>query len=113
MLLANVIFWQVGLMSEKGVWMHNAEVPDSAASSLPTQRRWERRIPVPIQPCLAVGTISINNNKKRAASVDFDVRLGQGNDLNLEHLKGWGRLSMAWYPWMAFLERTWKPSRSC
>lgn len=79
----------------------------------PAQRRWEQRIPVPIQPCLAVGTISINNNnKKRAASMDFDVRLGQGSDLNLEHLKGWGRLSIAWYPWMAFLERTWKPSRS-
>lgn len=62
---------------------------------------------------LGCGYISINNNKKRAASVGFDVRLGQGSDVNLEHLKGWGRLSIAWYPWMAFLERTWKPSRSC
>lgn len=45
--------------------------------------------------------------------MEFDVRLGQGTDLNLEqHLKGWGRLSIAWYPWMAFLERTWEPSRS-
>lgn len=112
MFLADGAFWQVGLMSEEGAWMPS--VPDSAASSLPAQRRWGQRIPVPVQPCLAVGTIPINNNKKKAASVDFDVRLGQGSNLNLEqHLRGWGRLSITWYPWMAFLERTWKLSRSC
>lgn len=64
MFLANGTFWQVGLMSEEGLWMHNAEIPGSAASSLPTQRRWGWRTPVPIQPCLAVSTISISNNKK-------------------------------------------------
>lgn len=68
MFLANGTFWQVGLMSEEGAQMHNAEVPDSAASSLPTQRRWGRRIPVPIQPCLALGTTSINNNNKKKSS---------------------------------------------
>lgn len=32
--------------------------------------------------------------------MEFDVRLGQGTDLNLEqHLKGWGRLSIGIPGW--------------
>ena len=67
MFLADGSFWQVGLVSEEGARMDNAEASNSAASPVPAQRRRGQRIPVPIQPCWAVGTISINTNERQPA----------------------------------------------
>lgn len=107
MFLADGSFWQVGVVSEEGAQMDNAEAYNSAASPLPAQRRQGRRIPVPIQPRWAVGTIYFHKYKRKAASMDLNLGMGQGNDPDsVQHLKGWGRLSIVWYPWMPFLEST-------
>lgn len=58
MFLVDGSLWQVGLASEEGARMDDAEASDLSAFPLPAQRRRERRLPVPIQPCWAVGTIS-------------------------------------------------------
>lgn len=69
MFLADGSFWQVGLVSEEGARMDNAGASNSAASSLPAQRRRGRRIPVPIQHSGAVGTISANTNERQPARI--------------------------------------------
>lgn len=50
MFLVDGSLWQVGLASEEGAGTDDAEASDLSASPLPTQRRWERRLPVPIHP---------------------------------------------------------------
>lgn len=95
MFLANGTLWQVGLLSGEAVWMHNAEVPDPAPSPLPVQRRWGQRIPVPIQPCLAVGNnnkISINNSKKRSSQCGFWYKAGAGEGSLFRTPQGMGQI---------------------
>lgn len=50
MFLANGTFWRVGLMSEEGVWIHSAEVPDSAAFSRTEEVGTENSCPHPALP---------------------------------------------------------------
>lgn len=87
MFLADGSFWQVGLVSEEGARMDNAEASNSAASPLPAQRKRGRSIPVPIPP-LGCG-YHFHKYKRKAASRDLNLGMGQRSDPDLEHRKGW------------------------
>lgn len=106
MFLADGSFWQVGVVSEKGARMDNAEASNLAASSLPAQRRRGTENSCP-HPALPRCGYHFHKPKQKAASMDFNLGMGQESDPNLEqHLKGRGRLFIAWYPRMPFLEST-------